>query len=507
MIFAHTKEKIIRNKEKRAAMQQTLSTQLSDNITHLKSIFPIGSSFDLVTRDLYLGETKAFWIGINGFCKTEILQQIFSDLQDPLFMENSRVEDIAKYLNAKIGYAQAELCSNWKEITDNLLSGPSVLFIDGFAQAILLDVRTYPTRGVAEPDTERVTRGARDGFVETMLFNTNLIRRRIRIPGLTFEIQKVGTASRTDVAISYVAGLVDEKLLKKIKETLKGLQVTSLTMGSKSLEELLIKKSWFHPLPSIQMTERPDVACSYLMEGHILLIVDNSPAVIVLPCTIFQFTQSPEDYYKSPLVGSYFRFVRFGCILVSLLLMPAFLLIGAYYPEITRKLDLISTEGLTPQALIFYVIAVEFILDLFKYSASLNSNRFSGSLSIVGGLIIGDIAINLNWASTEVLFYAAITLLTSLSLSSIEFSDALRVYRLFLIAVTGLLGLWGFLAGLILVTLSALTTPTFGGMSYFWPLFPFNWQALKTLLFRYPTTKAQPSKSWNRGKPGNNEEL
>lgn len=493
--------------KKRFHMQQTLSTQLSENIAYLKTVFPVGTSFDLVTRNLFLGETKAYWIGINGFCKTEILQQIFSDLQDPLFMKNSRVEDIAKYLNAKIGYAQAELSSDWNEITDNLLSGPSVLFIDGFAQAILLDVRTYPTRGVAEPDTERVTRGARDGFVETMLFNTNLIRRRIRTPSLTFEIRKVGTDSRTDVAISYVSGLADEKLLTKIKETLENLSVTSLTMGSKSLEELLIKKSWFHPLPSVQVTERPDVACSYLMEGHILLIVDNSPSVLILPCTIFQFTQSPEDYYKSPLVGSYFRFVRFGCILVSLLLMPLFLLIGAYYPEISQSLDLLSTAELTSQALIFYVLAVEFILDLFKYSASLNSSRFSGSLSIVGGLIIGDIAVSLNWASTEVLFYAAITLLTSLSLSSIEFSDALRIYRLFLIALTAFLGLWGFLAGLILVILSALTTPTFGGMGYFWPLFPFHWQALKTLLLRYPTTKAQPSRSWNQKSSPRKKEL
>lgn len=481
-------------------MKQTLSTRLNDNITHIKSIFPIGTSFDLITRELLLGETKSYWIGINGFCRTEILQQIFSDLQNPVYMKDSIVEDIADYLNSKIGYAQAELVSDWKIITDNLLSGPSVLFIDGFAQAILIDVRTYPARGVAEPDTERVTRGARDGFVETMLFNTNLIRRRIRTPELTFEIAKVGTASRTDVAIAYVNGLADQALLQNIKEVLKGLTVTSLTMGSKSLEELLVRKSWFHPLPGLQTTERPDVACSYLMEGHILLIVDNSPAVLILPCTIFQFTQSPEDYYKSPLVGSYFRLVRFGCILVSLFLMPLFLLAGVYYPDFSQNLGLISPAGQTPAALIFYVFAVELILDLFKYSASLSSSRFSGSLSIVGGLIIGDIAVNLKWASIEVLFYAAVTLLTSLSLSSIEFSDALRVYRLLLIAATAFFGLWGFLAGTVLILLSAATTPTFGGMSYFWPLFPFNWTALKTLLFRYPTVKAQPSRSWNRQK-------
>ncbi|HBA70104.1 MAG TPA: spore germination protein, partial [Lachnospiraceae bacterium] len=130
--------------------------------------------------------------------------------------------------------------------------------------------------------------------------------------------------------------------------------------------------------------------------------------------------------------------------------------------------------------------------------ASVSSSRFSGSLSIIGGLIIGDIAVELNWASVEILFYAAVTLLASLSIASIEFSDGLRIYRLFLVICTALFGLWGFAGGLLLVLLSVLTTPTFGNMSYFWPLFPFNWKALKTLLFRYPTAKAQPSKVWKQ---------
>lgn len=481
-------------------MASELSNRLDENITTLKKLLPIGTSFDLVTRDLYLGETKSYWLGINGFCKTEILQQIFSDLQNPLYTQDQQIKDLVRYVNAKIGYAQVSFTDSWDVILRNVLSGPSVLFVDGFSQAVLIDVRTYPTRGVAEPDAERITRGARDGFVETMLFNTNLIRRRIRSPHLTFSVHNVGTESKTDVAIAYLNNCVNQELLNRLTETIDKLQVTSLTMGAKSLEELLIKKRWWNPLPSIQLTERPDVACSYLLEGHILVIVDNSPMVLIFPCTVFQFTQSAEDYYKSPLVGTYFRLVRFLCIPVSLLLMPLFLLLTAYFPDLSERWQLLSTAELTTPRLIFYVFAVEFILDLFKYSASLSSSRFSGSLSIVGGLIIGDIAVSLNWASVEVLFYAAVTLLASLSLSSVEFSDALRVYRIFLILATGFFGLYGFIISMTLVSLSIITTPTFGGMSYFWPLFPFNCKALKRLLFRTPTAKAQPSSVWNRGK-------
>lgn len=475
-----------------------LSDNLEENIKQAMNIFPINTSFDFVTRDLYLGETKAYWIGINGFCNNEILQRIFSDLQNPMFMADTNVEDIKGYMNSKIGYAQANLSDDWNTIIKNVLSGPSVLMIDGFHQAILLDVRSYPTRGVEEPDTEKVTRGARDGFVETMLTNTNLIRRRIRSPKLTFEIHSIGTESKTDVAIGFVKGFVNTDNLDTLRNTLKSLDVTSLTLGTKSLEELLVRKRWFNPLPSIQITERPDVACSYLSEGHILVLVDNSPTVLILPCTIFQFTQSPEDYYKNPLIGNYFRLIRFGCIFISLLMMPAFLLTAAYFPQYMSRWHMVSDTSLSAYTLIFYVLVVELLLDLFKYSGSVSSSGYSGSLSIVGGLILGDVAVRLNWATMEILFYAAITLLTSLALSSVEFSDAIRIYRIFLVLSTGFLGLWGFIGGIVLIIISVITTPTFANMSYFWPLFPFNWDALKTLLFRYPTTKAQPSTVWKR---------
>ncbi len=477
-----------------------LSAVLKENIRYIEEHLPVGESFDLMTRHLYLGETQAFFLGVNGFCKTDLLQRIFSDLQDSAYMKDERVEDIVRYMDGKMGYAQASLCDSWEDIFRNVLSGPAALFIDGFPQAILIDARTYPARGIAEPDLERVTKGSRDGFVETLLFNANLIRRRVRSTGLVFSMHCVGEESRTDVAIAYIRDSVNEELLEMLLRRIDALQVTSLTMGAKSLEELLVRRHWWSPLPSVRMTERPDVACSYLMEGYILVLVDNSPQVLVLPCSVFQFTQSPEDYYRSPAVGTYFRLVRFLCIPVSMALLPLFLLLVAWFPDTARAWGVVSEGGLTRERIFFYVLAVEFLLDLFKYSSSLSSGKFSGSLSVVGGLIIGDMAVSLNWASAEVLFYGAATLLTSLAIADTEFADAIRLYRIVLILGTGFWGLGGFLACLALTVLSAATTPTFGGMSYFWPLFPFNGKALGRLLFRSPTPRAQPSSIWNRGK-------
>lgn len=478
--------------------QLSVNTDLEKNIQILHQMLPIEKSFDLLTRNVCLGNRPGYWLGINGFSQAELLEKVFGGLQAAKNPRDNDKEALQQYLAEGIGFVQCTLEESFEKLLDSLTCGNSLLFLQGFDQAVVMDTRSYPARGVQEPELEKMTRGARDGFVETLLTNCNLIRRRIRSKDLIFEITNVGTMSKTDVAIAYLQDKCDPELIKEIRKALANLKVTSLTMGSKSLEELLVKRHWWTPMPSLQMTERPDAASSYLAEGHALLIVDNTPMVLILPCTIFQFTQSSEDYYKNPIVGSYLKFIRFLCIPAAMLIMPVFLLITAYYPQLSASLRLLSTQGQDKGHLIFYVLTVEFFLALFQYSAALSSDKFSGSLSIIGGLLIGDLAVQLNWSSSEVLFYGAITLLATVSVSCVELSDALRIYRLFMILCTAFGGPTGFWISVALTALSILTTPTFGGYSYFWPLVPWNWAALKTLLFRAPTAKAQPSRVWRR---------
>ena len=195
-----------------------LASSLDKNIAHIENTLPIGRSFDFMTRNLYLGQTRAYFIGINGFCKTEILQQILSDLQYPLFTKDDKIECLETFVNAKIGYAQLTFSNSWETVINNILSGPSALIIDGFDRAVLIDVRTYPARGIAEPDLERVTRGARDGFVETMLSNTNLIRRRIRSTKLLFSLHSVGTESKTDISVAYLEDKVNHDIMYIVRK-------------------------------------------------------------------------------------------------------------------------------------------------------------------------------------------------------------------------------------------------------------------------------------------------
>ncbi len=468
-----------------------ISANIQDNITKARSLMAIKQSFDYIERNLFFGKTKVYMLAINGFTQTEVLQHIVADVQS-LSDGEGEIRNLETFIDCKLGFAQVAYVEDWEALIKNLLSGQTILIVDGFDRAVSIDTRTYPVRSIAEPDTEKVTRGAKDGFVENIIMNTALMRRRIRDPKLTFELHQVGTDSKTDVAIAYIKGKAEEKLIEKVRAKLDGLNVTSLTMGIQSLKELMIPRSYFHPLPSVFTTERPDVASSYLEEGYVLLVPDTSPEVLVLPCSIFQFTQSPEDYYKSPVVGNYIRLMRLFSLLASLLLLPLFLLFGAHVP-LPEEFALVSTEGMTPIKLFIMVLVIEVALDLFRYSTSHTSERFAGALSIVGGLIIGDVAIDLEWASLEVLFYGAATMLATLSIASLEMAEGIRIYRIFLVLCTGFFGVWGFGIGLAFVLLSVITTPVFGKTSYFWPLVPFQWKALKTLLFRYPTVKAQPS--------------
>lgn len=467
------------------------STDIRENIIAARSRMAIKQSFDYIERELFFGKSKVYMLAINGFTQTEVLQHIVADVQS-LSDGEDKIRDLENFIDCKLGFAQVAYVEDWDALIKNLLSGQTILMVDGFNRAVSVDTRTYPLRSISEPDTEKVTRGAKDGFVENIIMNTALMRRRIRDPKLTFELHQVGTDSKTDVAIAYIKGKAEDGLIEAVRRKLDAMQITSLTMGMQSLKELLIPRSYFHPLPSVLTTERPDVASSYLEEGYVLLVPDTSPMVMVLPCSIFQFTQSPEDYYKSPIIGNYIRLMRMFSLLASLLLLPLFLLFGVHIP-LPEEFALVSTEGMTPLKLFIMVLVIEVALELFRYSTAHTSERFAGALSIVGGLIIGDVAIDLEWASLEVLFYGAVTMLSTLSIASLEMAEGIRIYRVFLILCTGFWGVWGFAIGLLLVVLSVLTTPTFYRTSYFWPLVPFHWGALKTLLFRYPTCKAQPS--------------
>lgn len=470
-----------------------LSSNLNETIQSVKNQLAIDKSFDIVGRDITVGNKNAYLVFIDGFAKDQILLFILERLQN-LKEEEISVDTIKKLIQTDIAYIEVDTFNSLEPMQTSVLSGEAALFIDGQKEGILLDVREYPVRGPEEPDLEKVTRGARDGLVETIIFNTTLIRRRIRDPQLIFELKTVGSQSKTDVAIGYIDNVVDHKLLDELKNKLDEININALVMAEKTLEELLIKKKWYNPLPQVRFTERPDVVAAHLLEGHIAIIVDTSPSVMLLPVTIFHFTQHAEDYYQNPLVGTYLRWIRFFAMFLAFIISPLWLLLVYNQSSLPYWLTFIGYKEIDYIPLFIQFVLLEFGLDFLRTASIHTPNTLSTSLGIIGGLILSELAVKVGWFVPETILYMAIAGIGTFSSPSIEFGMAIRIFRLFLIISTGLFKTIGFFAGLLIILIIICTTKAFGNQSYLWPLIPFDKKAFGNMFLRRPIPEIRNNK-------------
>ncbi|QUI23548.1 spore germination protein [Vallitalea pronyensis] len=462
-----------------------LSRNLDENIKEINKILPIKKSFDIIGRGVTFGETKGYITFVDGFAKDDIMLWLLDQLQDLTDAEAS-IDGLQRFIDKHIGYIEVETFQDFDTLQLSVLSGAVALVLDGQKDGIIIDARTYPARGPEEPDLEKVTRGSRDGLVETVVFNTALIRRRVRDARLIFEMKTVGKRSKTDVSIGYIADMVDDDLLTTLHEKIDRIQVDALLMAEKSLEELIIKKKWFNPMPQVRFTERPDVVAAHLLEGHIAIIVDTSPSVMLLPTTFFHFTQHSEDYYQNPLVGTYTRWIRFLSIIIATVLSPLWLMFAENPSYLPDSLAFIGPKEVGNIPIFIQFIILELGLDMLRMASIHTPNTLSTSLGIIGGLILSQFAVDVGWFIPETILYMAITGICTFATPSIEFAMAIRLFRLFLLLLTGIFGLYGFLAGLIIILLIIVTTKTFSGIHYTWPLFPLNAKALSHVMLRKP---------------------
>ncbi|MBR6708305.1 MAG: spore germination protein, partial [Clostridia bacterium] len=340
-------------------------------------------------------------------------------------------------------------------------------------------------RQTEELENDRVMRGARDGFVETLVFNTALIRRRIRDPRLTMAYHTVGRESRTDVVLCYMDGKADPKYVDYLKKRLQTLQTDALSMGHQSLAECLIRTRWYNPFPKIRCTERPDAAAASLLEGSILILCDNSPEAMILPTSIFDFLQETGDYYFPPLTGCYIRLLRHAIFWIALFLTPLWYLLicnPGWLPE--WMLFIIPTKE-TRIPIIAQLFLTEFVIDGLKLASMNTPSMLTNSLSVVGGLILGDFAVSIGWLLPEVILYMAFVAIANFTQPSMELGFAFKFLRMGLLLLTALFGVAGFVGGLAgCVVLLACNSTVNRKRSYLYPLIPFNGRALRRLFFR-----------------------
>lgn len=247
---------------------------------YVDELMGLETNFDIIHRVIRLGDTDACMYLIDGFCKDELMQKILQYLMD--LKAEDFPKDAHEMSKIAIPYVEVDLDDTWEKILGALLSGVFVLLLDGYEKAVLIDARTYPARGVEEPDKDKVLRGSKDGFVETVVFNTALIRRRIRSTDLHMEMLNAGENSRTDIVLCYMESRVDPKLLTQIRERIRSIQVDALAMNQESLAECLYQRKWYNPFPKFKYTERPDTAAAQVLEGNLVILVDNSPSAMIL---------------------------------------------------------------------------------------------------------------------------------------------------------------------------------------------------------------------------------
>lgn len=451
-------------------------------MAEIKQRLGVGVTFDVLVRELTIGGRDAALVFIDGFVKDGATVEILKFLLR-LTREDLAPQPVDKVVRAGLPYFEVETVSTVDEVIDQVLAGPAVLLIDGQTEAIVIDVREYPVRGIEEPDLERVTRGSREGLVETIVFNTALIRRRLRDPNLRFEMRSVGKQSRTDVALGYIEGVANPDTVAEIRRRLEKTDVAALTMGSQSLIEILTGQR-LNPFPLARLTERPDVVAAHLAEGHVVVLTDTSPTALILPANVWHFTQHAEEYFQSPVVGTFMRWARFIAIGLSLVLGPLWLMI-ATLPDRPDWLSFVGPDRQSNVPLWLQFLFLEFGIVLIGQALIHTPSSMSTALGIVGAILLGELAIEVGVFVPEPVLYAAVIALMSFATPSLEFAHALRLFRYLLFVLVALWGPWGLLAGLAVTVLVLAMTNSFG-LPYLYPLIPWDGKALVRLLFRFP---------------------
>ena len=437
----------------------------------------VGVSFDIQRREIKVAERRdASFYSVAGLLDEKMSEKL--------------LEFIIKSESAEEGFFNIPhhdvlFSSDTEKLSEGILSGKAVLIVSGIDVGAIIDAKSYPMRSIEEPENDRVLRGPRDGFSESLVRNTSLIRRRLKDSKLRIERLTVGKPCGCDIALSYVEGKADSEFVSKLRKKLNSLTVSSLNMAQESLAECIIHRGWYNPFPKIRYTERPDTAAAMLEEGSVIIICDNSPQVMILPTSIFDFLQETDDFYFPPLVGTYLRFTRMIIFFLALILTPLWyqlLKVPEALPEWLKFID-INKPAAVP--LLFQLLLAEFMIDGLKLASLNTPSMLNNSLSVVGGLILGDYAVQAGWFSPQTILYMSIVAIASFTQQSYELGYAVKFFRIILLIAVEFLGWRGFFGGLILTVLTIASNKTVrGSRSYLYPLIPFNGKALLRLFVR-----------------------
>ncbi|HBC95186.1 MAG TPA: spore germination protein [Clostridium sp.] len=457
-----------------------ISSKVDENIEYLKRLFKDNS--DMVFREFYIGEIKAAIVYIDGMGDKMLL----NDLLRGLMNRYRYVKDVRMVKERLITVSDMREIVDLRKGIDLVLSGETLMLLEGMKSFYVLATRAWPVRGIAEPSGETVLRGSRDGFTETLRFNTALIRRRIRDTRLKIVPKPLGVRSKTDVVVVYIDDIVNEGALKELMKRLDSIKIDAI-LDSGYVEQLIEDNKWSF-FPQIQSTERPDVVASALYEGRIAIVVDNSPFAIIVPTTMANLFQSPDDYYQRWIYGSTIRIIRFIAIIISLIMPSLYVAVTSFHTGIipTKLAYFIaaSREGVPFPAFIEAII-MEVSLALLLESIARLPKAIGATTGIVGGLIIGQAAVQAGIVSPIMIIIVSITAITSFTTPNYEMTSAFRIIRFLLIILAAIAGFYGIMIGLIVTLIHLVRLKSFG-VSYLSPMVNENTNDFKDMYIRVP---------------------
>ena len=459
---------------------------LSENKAYIKNIFK--DCEDVVTRDLLIGKGNAyelFMVYTDNIASSGIIEE--SVMTNLMTRSHVSVKNEADLLDAvkdeTIAVGEVAFEKYFENLITSILLGDTVIFSDKNASALVISTKGWPSRGVGQTETEVVVQGPKDAFTETVSMNIVLIRRRIRDCRLKLKRSRIGSRTKTDTALMYMEDLVRAEILEDIKKRLSFID-TDAVFDSGYLAQL-IEKDYLSPFPQLQIT------ASALLEGRIALIVDNSPFVVLLPATLNVFFQSSEDYYERWEIMSFVRLIRYAAAALAVILPGLYIALMVYHPEMiptSLALKIAASREAVPFPTVVEVMIMEIEFELLREAGIRLPGPVGSTMGIVGGIIIGQAAVEAGLVSPAVIIISALTGICTFVIPNNQMVSALRLSKYFIIAMSAALGLFGLWAGVIviLIHLSGLKSFNVAYMSPYASPEINNYTDLKDSIIRLP---------------------
>ncbi|HEX7057352.1 MAG TPA: spore germination protein [Bacilli bacterium] len=470
-------------KQKPKRQQDAFSTDLQTNLQTLRNIYADCS--DVIFRTFLIGgKTAAAIIFIDGMCNIEETNR---EVLSPLMHDqNLPAGDAQALLDRIVPVMQATQVQTVSQSLEQVLAGCPLLLVDQLDSGISLGLPKFDKRGIEEPSAEPVVRGPRDGFTETLNTNTSLLRRKLKSPALKMKSLKVGRYSQTKIIVAYIEGLADNELIAEAVNRINRIQIDGV-LESGYLEEF-IEDDPSSPFPQVLATERPDVAAASLLEGRIVILTDGTPFALIAPVSLYSMLQSAEDYYHRYLIGTLIRWLRYGFLLIALLLPSAYVALLTFHQEMvpsTLLLSIAKSREAIPFPALVEALIMEVTFEALREAGIRLPKQIGAAVSIVGALVIGQAAVSAGLVSAPMVMVVAITGIASFSIPRYSAAIAFRMLRFPIMFLAGTLGLLGIMLGLIAIIVHLASLRSFG-VPYLSPMAPMKRLEMHDVLWRAP---------------------